>query len=66
MSGMRAIYTQLNPEYVCSLMPEKSNEWKQQKIMNYEINIQLCSSYLIGKSNLAHIIFQVFTGSDEF
>lgn len=65
MSGMIAIYTQLNPEYVCSLMP-KSNEWKQQKTINYEINIQLCSSYLIGKSNLAHIIFQVFSGSDEF
>lgn len=66
MSGMRLINTQLNPEYVCSLIPEKSNERKQQKIMNYQINILIRSSYLTGKSNLAHIIFRVFTGSDEF
>lgn len=36
MSGMRSINTQLNPEYVCSLIPEKSNERKQQK--NHELS----------------------------
>lgn len=35
MSGMRSINTQLNTEYVCDLIPEKSNERKQQK--NHEL-----------------------------